>query len=201
MWPGLSNLLKEREVDLIVVGTHGLTGLEKTLFGSSAEEVFRRAGVPVLTIGPSVRTGTHSGARFHSILFATDFNETCSAAAAYAVSLAQENQAQLALLHVLPAPKPGKQSGSGSISVAEAMHQLCDLVPPDADLWCRPEPIVEHGNPRTEIIAVANRCHSDLIVLGVRGMDQLMGATTRAKRPIAYEVVVDAPCPVLTVRG
>ena len=54
VWPVLTDLLQEREVDLIVLGTHGHTGVKKAVFGSTAEEIFRRTSVPVLTIGPAV---------------------------------------------------------------------------------------------------------------------------------------------------
>ena len=101
VWPVLSKVLKEHEIDLIVLGTHGRTGVQKVLLGSSAEEVFRRARVPVVTIGPGVRNGAHSGGRFRCVLFATDFNAVSTVAGAYAVSLAQENQARLILLHIL----------------------------------------------------------------------------------------------------
>jgi nucleotide-binding universal stress UspA family protein len=43
---------KEQGVDLLVVGTHGRTGLEHALMGSIAERVVRRAGCPVLTVHP-----------------------------------------------------------------------------------------------------------------------------------------------------
>lgn len=201
VWPVLSQVLKEREVDLIVLGTHGRTGAQKLLLGSSAEEVFRRARVPVLTIGPAVKTGAHSGGKFRCVLFATDFNAVSTVAAPYAISLAQENQARLILLHVLPAPKPGKATRPGELSVAEAMHQLEILVPQDAELWCRLEPMVNHGAPGREILATASRCGADLIVLGVRGMDTLTRVATRMDRAIAYDVVAHAPCPVLTVRA
>lgn len=201
VWPVLSQVLKEREVDLIVLGTHGRTGAQKLLLGSSAEEVFRRARVPVLTIGPVVKTGAHSGGKFRCVLFATDFNAVSTVAAPYAISLAQENQARLILLHVLPAPKPGKATRPGELSVAEAMHKLEILVPQDAELWCRLEPVVNHGAPGREILAMASRCGADLIVLGVRGMDTLTGVATRLERAIAYDVVAHAPCPVLTVRA
>ena len=102
VWPVLSEMLKKGDIDLIVLGTQGRTGLQKILLGSSAEEVFRRSPVPVLTIGPSVRDGAHNAGRFRCVLFATDFHAVSPAAAAYAVSLAQENQARLVLLHVLP---------------------------------------------------------------------------------------------------
>jgi nucleotide-binding universal stress UspA family protein len=201
VWPVLSQVLTENEVDLIVLGTHGRTGAQKLLLGSSAEEVFRRARVPVLTIGPAVKIGAHSGGKFRCVLFATDFNAVSTVAAPYAISLAQENQARLILLHVLPAPKPGKSARPADLSVAEAMHRLEILVPQDAELWCRLEPTVNHGEPGREILATADRCGADLIVLGVRGMDTLTGVATRLERAIAYDVVAHAPCPVLTVRG
>ena len=201
VWPVLSKRLEEGDIDLIVIGTHGRTGLSKAVFGSSAEEVFRRTNVPVLTIGPAVRTGSHNGGRFHCVLFATDFNEVSSMAASYAASLAQENQSRLVLLHVLPSPRPDKGNKSVELSVAEALHRVENLLPPDAELWCRPEPMVEHGEPGAQILAVADRCGADLIVLGVRGMDLLTGVATRVERATAYEVVAHAHCPVLTVRG
>jgi nucleotide-binding universal stress UspA family protein len=201
VWPVLRKLLQEREIDLIVLGTHGRTGMKKVVFGSTAEEVFRRTAVPVLTIGPAVRTNDHDSSRFQCVLFATDFNSVSSGAASYAASLAQENQSRLVLLHVLPAPKSGKRNKSIELSVAEVLHQLADLLPRDAELWCRPEPVVEHGPASAQILAAAERCGADLIVLGVRGMDTLTGLVTRVERATAYEVIADAPCPVLTVRG
>ena len=201
VWPVLSKMVQESDVDLIVLGTHGRTGLKKAVFGSTAEEIFRRTAVPVLTIGPAVRTGAHNGGRFQCVLFATDFNAVSSAAAAYAMSLAQENESRLVLLHVLPAPKPGKGNKAVELSVAEALHRVEDLLPRDTELWCRPEPTVEHGEPGAQILATAERCGADLIILGVRGMDTLTEVVTRIERATAYEVIAHARCPVLTIRG
>jgi len=200
VWPVLSKVLKEHEIDLIVLGTHGRTGVQKVLLGSSAEEVFRRARVPVVTIGPGVRNGAHWGGRFRCVLFATDFNAVSIMAGAYAVSLAQENQARLILLHILSRFRQTKTGRSVELSIAEAMHQLHELVPPEAELWCRPEALVQHGDPAEQILVTANQCGADLIVLGVRGLDALTGVTTHWNRAIAYDVVAHAPCPVLTVR-
>jgi nucleotide-binding universal stress UspA family protein len=198
VWPVVTDLLQEREIDLIVLGTHGRTGVKKAVFGSTAEEIFRRTSIPVLTIGPSVRRSAHNGGRFQCVLLATDFNTV--SAASYAISLAQENQSRLVLLHVLPAPKPGKSKKLLELSVAEALHRMVDLLPPDAELRCRPETVVEHGKPGDRILATAERCGADLIVLGVRGMETLTGLVTRVERATAYEVIAHAPCPVLTVR-
>jgi nucleotide-binding universal stress UspA family protein len=201
VWPVLAEVLKQREIDLIIMGTHGRTGIQKLLLGSSAEEIFRRSHAPVLTIGPAVRSGSHSGGRFRCVLFATDFNAVSAASISFAVSLAQENQSRLVLLHALPIRKPGKAERDGDLSIAEALHQLQELVPAEAELWCRPEAMVRHGDPTEQILAAANQCGADLIVLGVRGIGRLARGATRLDRAIAYQVVVNATCPVLTVRG
>ena len=201
IWEVVARIVKEREIDLIALGTHGRTGLKKALLGSSAEEVFRRSRTPVLMNGPATRVGLHGGGRFRCVLFATDFNAVSSSAAPYAVSLAQENQAHLILLHVLPLPKPGKTIKPGELSVAEAMHRLEVLIPQEAELWCRPLALVEHGDPALRILAAAKEHGADLIVLGVRGMDALGSVAARVQKHTAYDVVSHAPCPVLTVRG
>ena len=92
VWSPVEQALSECEVDLVILGTHGRTGAMKLLLGSVAEEIFRRAGVPVLTIGPSVRKGFHSRGQFRRVLFATDFTKEAQAAAPYAISMAQKKQ-------------------------------------------------------------------------------------------------------------
>jgi nucleotide-binding universal stress UspA family protein len=200
VWPVLSEMLKKGDVDLIVLGTRGRTGLEKILLGSSAEEVFRRSPVPILTIGPTVRDGAHNAGRFRCVLFATDLQAASPAAAAYAVSLAQENQARLVLLHVLPKPANRKGDKSDEGSVAEALHRLHELVPAEAELWCRPEALVQHGDPAEQILAAAKENKAELIVLGAHGMEGMAAITSHFARATAYKVIVNAPCPVLTVR-
>jgi nucleotide-binding universal stress UspA family protein len=95
VWSCVEKILPDREIELMILGTHGRTGAMKFLLGSVADEIFRRASVPVLTIGPSVRKGVHSGGRFHRVLCPTDFTREAQAAAPFAVSMARENQARL----------------------------------------------------------------------------------------------------------
>ena len=200
IWPAVAEAIRDNAVDLIVLGTHGRTGAEKILMGSVAEEIFRRSSVPVLTIGPAVKNGPHSAARFRRILYPTDFSEHSDAALPYAVSFAQENQADLLLLHAIPERKAGKEP-SKAISVAEAMHALHELVPPSSDLWCRPEPLVRCEKPAMAILEAAEQNGADLIVLGIHGHKGVPGADTHLEGAVAHKVVCFAPCPVLTVRG
>jgi nucleotide-binding universal stress UspA family protein len=203
VWPAVRRAIEEDDVDLIVLGTHGRTGMDKLLFGSVAEEIFRRSPVPVLTIGPGVRSTVHNGGRFHRVLFATDFTPESLAGAPYAVTLAQENQARLLSLVVMRKPDSIQESDKKlfEMSVAEAMHRLYEIVPEDAKLDLAPEVAVEYGDPAERIIEFAKQRGADIIVIGVRSAAGQLGAATHLERATAHKVVAHAPCPVLTVRG
>jgi nucleotide-binding universal stress UspA family protein len=201
VWPTLEAAIVEKNADIIVLGTHGRTGAQKLLMGSFAEEIFRRSRVPVLTIGPAVNRGVHGGARFRCILFATDFTPESLAAAPWAISMAQENQARLVLLNVQRKRETCRNERIAEETVAHAMHKLHELVPSGAELWCRPEVFVKYGDPAREILEMAREQGADLIVLGARDAFRRLAATTHLSHSTAQSVVAQALCPVLTVRG
>ncbi|MGA3294782.1 MAG: universal stress protein [Candidatus Acidiferrales bacterium] len=201
IWPSLEQAIKDYRVDLIVLGTHGRTGAQKLLMGSVAEEVFRRSPVPVLTIGPWARGAAHKGAKFHRVLYATDFSKESADAAPYAISMAQENQARLILLHVMPPPETPLDGRAAEDRVSNAIFQLHEMVPTSAELWCKPEAVVQTGNAAEKILETAKERGADLIVLGVRDNRGHLGAATHLERATAHKVVAHAACPVLTVRG
>jgi nucleotide-binding universal stress UspA family protein len=200
VWATLEPMLKEDQVDLIVLGTRGRTGLSKLLLGSTAEEVFRRSKVPVMTIGPSVCRDDRNGARWERVVFASDFTPESLTAAPYAISFAEENDAQFTLLHVIEVWGQRKEGNKQGLTVAEAMHQLHEIVPPEAGLWCHPETVVEHGEPAARILEIAKQRNADLIVLGLRGTSHVLAAS-HLERSIAHTIVAHASCPVLTVRS
>ena len=193
----LRRIVEENNIDLVVLGTHGRRGVQKFLLGSVAEEIWRSASVPVLIIGPGVRRD-QSGEGFHCVLFATDFTAESLAGLQFAVSLTRESRAHLVLLHVIRQFK--KEEILGDLSASDAIYHLGQLVPTDAGLFHRPELEVKYGASAQNIIDTASRCSADLIVLGVRKGD-VFGVATHVERTIAHEVVVNAPCPVLTVCG
>jgi len=201
VWPAVEKTLRDRDIDLLILGTHGRTGATKLMLGSVAEEIFRCASVPVLTIGPAVRKGAHSGGRFHRVLFATDFSPEAQTAAPFAISMAEEHEARLLLLNVMRNPSSSRSEIAAQDSVANIMHQLYEIVPQAAELWCRPEATVRYGNPGERILEVAAEYDADLIVLGVRNPAGHLAAATHLERSTAHKVVAHATCPVLTVRG
>jgi len=199
IWPPVQAAIGEYGVDLVLTGTHGRTGAKRLLMGSVAEEIFRRSLVPVLTIGPAEKHGVHRSGRFHHVLLATDFSEQSLAAAPYALSLAQENEARLTLVHVMKDPDVFDKAAEDRIS--SAMFRMHEIVPADAESWCRPDAVVRFGSPADQILKLAVERDADLIVMGVRGNHGVPGAATHLERATAHKVVAHAPCPVLTVRG
>ena len=200
VWSVVRSMLQAEHIDLILVGTHCRTGLPKLLMGSTAEEVFRRSPVPVMTVGPSVIPAQVPHTGWQRILFASDFTAEAGAAAPFAVSFAEENKAQLILLHVIEAMGSRKDKKHQALTVAEALHRLHEIVPAEAELWCRPETVAEHGDPATQILKVANEKKVDLIVLGIRNNGPVT-VVSHLEKTIAHTVLAHAACPVLTVRS
>jgi nucleotide-binding universal stress UspA family protein len=198
----IAKLVRKHAIDLIVIGTGGRKGLGKLLLGSVAEEVFRNAECPVLTLGPHVTRWDIDGNLRH-ILFATDFGPESVHALPYAISLAEENRARLTLLHVapetgvvLPEPEPGAMPVvDESEVVASTEKQLRALIPEGAALWHEPEYMVQFGPAAETIVSIAATT-VDMIVLGVKRPAAL---TKHLGEGVAYKVACDAPCPVLSV--
>jgi nucleotide-binding universal stress UspA family protein len=197
LWEVLSNVIQQKEIDLVVVGTRGRTGFGKTLLGSVAEQILRQSPCPVLTVGPHVNPWSDEYVKMREILYATNLATDTPVAAPYAISLAQENQAHLVLLHVIEDPKPGDLVDSPE-GVNLKARKLQQLVTEQAGLWCEPAYIVEQGPAAEKILDVAKRRPTDLIVLGAR---PAKGLATHLNMGTVHKVVSQATCPVLTVRG
>ena len=116
------------------------------------------------------------------------------------MSLAQEFQAHLTLLHVIPEERPGDLILPGE-QTESSERRLHELVPAEAELWCVPQFAVEEGPVAEKILEVAKKRNADLIVLGVHRPSGFPGAATHLPTAIAHKVVTQANCPVLTVRG
>ena len=195
--PLLENAVQKHNTDLVIIGTRGRTGLAKMLLGSAAEEIFRTIACPVLTVGPHADA---ANANVREILFATDFASETPVAAAYAVSLAQEFQARLTLLHVVSEQKAGDVVSWSDVQESSKLR-LRKLVPPEAEAWCKSEYFVERGEAAERILDLADLRDVDLIVLGAQPEKGIPGAATHLSIATAHKVVSRANCPVLTVRS
>ena len=184
-------------IDLIVIGTQGKQGLQRMLLGSTAELILRIADCPVVTVGPHVPTDKYDGTHIDRVLFATDLTPQSEYAVSHALSFAHERCARLTCLHVIDSAGSAGSAGHRRRSVSECEKELRSLIPSDAALWCEPNVVVAEGEPGEEILEFAGRDNSDLIVLGLPRENTF---SSRFRSGVAYRVVSNAPCPVLTVR-
>ena len=125
----IPEMIHEQQVDLVVLGTHGRRGVSKLVLGSSAEKIYRSAPCPVLTVGPKVRAGDW---RLGRILCPVDVAEDPEPSLQYALSLAEENQAEFIVLQAVPLV-PWQHRASVEVQMRE---QLVRLIPPSAKDWC-----------------------------------------------------------------
>ena len=200
---------QESNCDLIVLGTHGRSGLEHLTMGSVTEKVLRKARRPVMTVPPRVPDVVPvPSALFRRVLCAIDFSPPSMQALDYACAIAQEAGGQLAVLHsveFLPGD-PGPEASWATQTVADYFEQaraesdarLSAAVSSEVREYCQVETVMTTGSPYREILREAESRQSDLIVLGVHGRNpidvMLFGSTV-------YQVLRRARCPVLTVGG
>jgi nucleotide-binding universal stress UspA family protein len=206
IWTNLAGIIVENEVDLIVVGTHGRTGLGKLLLGSVAENILRHAPCPVLTIGPKVsgraklpepsaRDVAPPELDVRQILFATNFAKNAALAAGDAVSLAQEFRARLTLIHVI---EDYARLGSNPAPIEDNLNRLRELIPRNAQLQYIPETLIDFGNAPERILKAAAEREADMIILGAHSSSEVGG--THLPWSAAHHVIAQAHCPVLTIR-
>ena len=191
--------------DLIVMGTHGRGGFDHLVLGSVTEKVLRKARCPVLTVPKKAEAAPdYAAIQFHRILCAVDFSGASLAALEFALSLAEEADARLTLLHVVEVPHGLRESpwdfdvdAARARLESDSARRLQELVPDAVRTFCTIETAVGEGRAAPEILRVAGERESDLIVMGVHGRGALdlmvFGSNT-------HSVIRQAQCPVLTVR-
>jgi nucleotide-binding universal stress UspA family protein len=202
--------IKDRVSDLIVITTHGRSGLERLLVGSVTERILRQATCPVMTIPPRlIEAPPLRSALFKRVLCAIDFSPCSMSALAYATSIAQEAGGELAVIHVmevLPEELGSESLWATGRSVADyiasaradSLARLEASVPAAVRECCKVDLIHVSGKPYREILREAGERQSDLIVVGVHGRNPLsmlfFGSTS-------HQLVRHAACAVMTVRG
>lgn len=182
-------------IDLIVMGTHGRHGLTHLLVGSVAEAIFRNATCPVLTVGPHVTVRPSHDFKAENILFPTDLGAHAEFATQYALSIAQENRAQVTFMHVVSLDDAFQRDRAELVT--NSYKKLETLVPAEAQKWCKPEMVVEVGDTVKELLGFAETERPDMIVLGLPAGKKFNGGFHSS---VTYNLIAKAPCPVLTVR-
>jgi nucleotide-binding universal stress UspA family protein len=192
-------------VDLIVIGTHGRSGVERLILGAVTEKVLRKAACPVLTVPAQAPDAVpREAGAIRRILCPIDFSSSSEEALEYAAALAQETHARLTALHVLEL-LPDLAEYADAAGLTEYRHtrferarvHLSQAVKATVHEACKTDELVLVGRAYAEILRVAEDQDADLIAMGVRGrgaIDLMFFGST------ANHVVRAAHCPVLTVK-
>ena len=174
------------------------------LLGSTAELICRTAPCPVLVTHADEREWVSQTCevKLSRVLVAYDFSDDSELALRYGLSLAQECQAELHLLHVLPTPdlfEPDVawETTTAGASSQKALRRLQAAVPEEDSLWCTVKNAVRWGSPYHEVLAYAEDYDIDLICMGSRGagygVHTLFGSNTD-------RVLRQTKCPILVAR-
>jgi nucleotide-binding universal stress UspA family protein len=200
----IARIVEEKGVDLVIASTRGRSGLKRLILGSVTQRMMRTLNCPLLAVQSLEEAFVDKGAggvRLKKILVGSDFSADSVLALNYGLSLAQEFEAELHLIHVMEPPvypeflTPAEQ-GQDMVRTEVLKEKLNELVSEEARNWCSLKTAVLRGQSYEELVAYAMTQGMDMIVVGVRGYglvkSLLMGSTTD-------RVVRRSPCPVLTV--
>ena len=193
-------VVTEEAADLLIVGTHGRTGLQAAILGSVADRLVRQATCPVLTVRPTPGSGARR--EIHRICYATDFSPTARAAWPWVVALAKATDAEVDLVHVTFEPVADRHLPAEVIGrMAQLLHDEGHAA---AERFLEPSTLprervhvrLPRGVPGEQIVRRAQDQAADLVVMGTHGWS---GIARWMLGSVANHVIQAAQCPVLTV--
>ena len=175
-------LVQESGSHAIVIGTHGRTGLARTVLGSVAEGLVRRSDVPVVSVHENdvMRTGP--------IAVAIDESPAAHAALETAVAIASARGMPIALIHASDSRRPDPGRVNALLTGAAKRARMRDV---------RTETLVRSGHPSSTLLAVADELECCMIVTGTHGRPFF---ERLAIGSVAAYILEHARVPVVTVR-
>lgn len=187
-------LAKVHKSDLIVLGTHGRSGLNRLVGGSQAEILFRHSDRPVLIVGPCAAPAPQEW-RPKSALCATtlDFREIEVVAHGYHLAQSLGAEFSLVLVSVDAAQEPSESEDAWcdfKRALAKALHQS-EIRPGQL------RPVLAHNGATASVLYSAQSLRADLIIMGARNEDLTESDLSVG---VLSQVVAKAPCPVLATR-
>jgi len=188
-------MIASKKADLTILGTNALHGFERLVFGSTAEAVLRQASCQVLIVGPQAVGSATANQPAGPVVFATDFHLTTTHAIRHAAAFSKMMGSPLHCLHVLPRALAG---GVRSHIIPQIMTEALKHVADESGTLIDP-PVcaVAYGSEISNtVVDYARQQKAKLIVLGVRRASVV---ASHVPAHIAYRIITEAPCPVLTV--
>ena len=193
------------DADLLVIGSHGRSGFERLLLGSTAERVVRKSPCPVLVVPP--QSPPPCDGRFRRIVCGIDFSAASLQALRHAIQTVAANGAAVTLVHAIEMPPELRERQIAAAYDVEAIRTAAEVGTRsrleaidigDETARVRVDVTIVEGRAHREILKTALARHADLVVLGTHGLSAIdrfvFGSNTDA-------VLRAASCPVLLVRG
>ena len=190
--------------DLLVIGSHGRSGFERLLLGSTAERVVRKSPCPVLVVPP--RSAPAYDGRFRQMVCGIDFSPASLQAFRHAIQTVAANGADVTLVHAVEMPPELRDSQIAAAYDVEAIRTAAEastrsrlqaIAAGETAAAVRVNVMVVEGRAHREVLTIATARKADLIVLGTHGRSAIdryvFGSNTDG-------VLRSAPCPVLVVR-
>jgi nucleotide-binding universal stress UspA family protein len=187
--------ISKKKINLAILGTSALHGLERIVFDSTTETVLRQATCPVLTVGPRAMYPEKALQSDGPVIFATDFHFITIHALRFAACFSQLTVSPLHCLHVMPRTLEAcTQCQVVPDIMSEALQQLANE---SGVIFQSPICATTYGSEVSyAVVDYARQQKAKLIVLGVRKASL---ADSHAPLHIAYRIITEAPCPVLTM--
>jgi nucleotide-binding universal stress UspA family protein len=183
--PSIVRAARDKNADLIILGTHGRTGIRRAFLGSIAEEVLHDATIPVLTIGPELRDELAMPKR---IVYPMTFSDFSRESLVYAAQLAGAFGAELIAVHVVESVDRMKAAAEETLAM--------QWMPEEVQKLCTYRTVIAHGDIAERVLACADDFDADLIVIAA---ERKMFRNTTVFGPNAERFVRFSNCPVLTI--
>jgi nucleotide-binding universal stress UspA family protein len=187
--------ISSKKINMAILGTNALHGFERLVFGSTAEAVLRKALCPILTVGPQASDAANATQLDGPVVFATDFHLATTDAIRYAATFCRATRSPLHCLNVLPRTL---EAGASSHIIPQIMTEALQHVASESGIAIDP-PVcaITYGSEISNaVVEYAKQQKAKLIVLGVRQASMM---ASHLPAHIAYRIITEASCPVLTV--
>ena len=187
--------LEAEETDLLILGTGEPHGSIRNAFGPTAEKVMLQAACPIMTVGRVAAETFQPSPSDGPVLFATDFHSCTRQAIHQAIRYSRSIQQKLHCAHVLPR---AMQSIHGDNTLAELLtnalkHLVTTNNTSDQDTICK---VIYGSEISNAIVNYARQIQAGIILLEIRS-DSILSCQDRL--PIAFRIIVESPCPVVTI--
>ncbi len=190
----------ELNAGLIVIATHGNTGLKHVFLGSTAERVVQHSPCPLLVVRQQAGDYDERSARLRRILVPIDFSSCSQLAFDCGVALARDFGAELRLVHVIDPHSYPFGDQYAALDANRLMQSTRNSAQREMREMARQAKVQfsvqnRKGSPAKEICSAANK-DVDLIVTSTHGRTGLGHVLIGS---VAEHVIRNAPCPVLVL--